>query len=99
MSQIAQYRERRFGTRRDFVLLDDAVSVRGKTFLLSEFDSTIPLQALVPTTSRAKIRSPNLPRRSCILSICRNPCKHVLGRSRAKAEPAHLCPRVPPDSG
>ena len=58
MSQIAQYRERRFGTRRDFVLFDDAVSIRGKTFLLSEFDSTVPLQALVPTTSRAKIRNP-----------------------------------------
>lgn len=58
MTQITEYRERRFGTRRDFRLLDDAVSVRGKTFLLSEFDTTVPLQALVPVPSHAKIRSP-----------------------------------------
>jgi hypothetical protein len=58
MQQIVEYRERRLGARRDFTLLDDAVSVRGKTFLLSEFDSTVPLRVLLPTPSRAKIRTP-----------------------------------------
>ena len=32
MQQIVEYRERRLGARRDFTLLDDAVSVRGRTF-------------------------------------------------------------------
>ena len=58
MIEITEYRERRFGARRDFRLLDDVVSVHGRTFLLSEFDSTVPLQALIPTPSRIKIRSP-----------------------------------------
>ena len=58
MQQIVEYRERRLGARRDFTLLDDAVSVRGRTFLLSEFDATVPLRVLLPTPSRAKIRTP-----------------------------------------
>lgn len=58
MSPVLEYRERRLGSRRDFTLGDDAVSVRGSTFLLSEFDATVPLKALLPSPSRARTRTP-----------------------------------------
>jgi len=56
MDPIATYAETRFSGKRQFELFSDTIRVRGKTFLKSDFDSTIPLKSLNPDFSRLRVR-------------------------------------------
>jgi hypothetical protein len=54
---IATYREQRFDGKRVFELFPDRVRVRGSVQLQSEFDTTIPLNTLIPTPNLIRFRN------------------------------------------
>src|SRR4051812_34818310 len=54
---IATYREQRFDGKRVFELFPDRVRIRGSVQLKSEFDTSVALNALVPTANYLTIRN------------------------------------------